>query len=132
MYWTYVTVIVFLCHNILSIFRYSDQVSHKIPNCTCHPNSLVISQEKQNPDLVIKLSMLLEHSICSVSFFHAWIQCGDRGPPPPLDKSQKYRVLKHYWSGSSVKSQVTKPVTFNVGPLSARQRFAGWLMMARL
>ena len=49
----------------------------------------MISQEKQNPNLVIELSMLLEHLICFVSFFHAGIQCGDRGSAHPLlEKSQ--------------------------------------------
>ena len=46
-----------------------------------------------------------------------------RTPPPPPEKSQKYRVFLQYWSGSPENHKATKPA-FNVGPSSARQRNA--------
>ena len=65
---------------------------------------------------------------------------GDRGPDPPPEKSQKYRISEQYWSGSPDNDTATKP--FKVGPSSARKRnaiemplkwrFAGGPMMVRL
>ena len=41
--------------------------------------------------------------------------------PSPPETLPKYRVSKHYWSGSPEKHKDTKPV-FNVGPPSASRR----------
>ena len=41
-------------------------------------------------------------------------------PPPPPEKSQKYRVSLQYWSGSPKNHKATKPA-FNGGPLTRQQ-----------
>ena len=63
--------------------------------------------------------MITEH------FFQMHAMGGSRGgqgvrPPPPPEKSQKYRVSLQYWSGSPKNHKATKPA-FNGGPLTRQQ-----------
>ena len=68
---------------------------------------------------------------CSASLpHHALIKRGTRGSGFPPEKSQKYGVTYQYWSRSLENNKPFKPA-INVGPSSARQRFADGPMMAR-